>query len=143
MRRDRKGFTLIEVLVVVAIIVMLAGGAAIAVRNYYRGSQIDITKSKIEQVRSAVDAFHLKLNRLPSADKGLQELITVPDEEKEVDTWKQYGPFLVDGRIPTDAWGRDLQYELTDSESGPTYRVYSYGPDGIEGTDDDIPAKAK
>ena len=143
MRRERKGFTLIEVLVVVAIIVMLAGGAAIAVRSYYRGSQIDMTKAKIEQVRSGIDTFHLKLNRLPSSDKGLRELVEVPDEEKEVEAWKQYGPFLKDGKIPTDAWGRDLQYELAESESGPSYRVYSYGPDGIEGTDDDIPTKEK
>ena len=137
--RKRKGFTLIEVLIVVAIIVMLAAGAAVGYRAVYKSAQIDTTKTRIKELESAIEIFHTKLHRYPSADKKLDELITPPEDEKEAANWVK----LLD-KIPVDAWDKELQYELIDGgENGPTFRVYSYGPDRIEGTDDDIPPKDK
>jgi len=130
----RTGFTLMEVLIVVAIIVMLAGGALMGYTAILKKQEIKITETRIEQTRSAVEIFKADMKRYPSADKGLEELVVKPDDEKEAAAWTQYMP-----RIPVDAWNVELRYELTEnSEGDQTFRVYSCGPDRTEGTPDDI-----
>jgi general secretion pathway protein G len=101
-------------------------------------AQIDITKSRIDEVRDTIEIFCTKMHRYPSSDKGLEELMVAPEDEKEAASWIK----LLD-KIPVDAWNRPLQYELIDGFDGPTYRVYSFGPDGIAGTDDDISSESK
>ncbi|MCL2700843.1 MAG: type II secretion system protein GspG [Phycisphaerae bacterium] len=136
----RTGFTLVEVLIVVAILVMLAAGATVAYRNIYKGAQIETAMSRVGEVRSAVELFHLKIGRYPSKDKGLQELLTAPDDEGEAAIWKNYGPFLKDGKITTDPWGTEIQYELTEGDNGEEkFRVFSCGPNRRAGDEDDIP----
>ena len=137
----RKGFTLLEVLVVVAIIVLLAAGAVVGYDRVLRGARIDTTKARIRDVENAIEIFQTKLGRYPSADKKLEELLTAPDDEKEAEKWKEFGPLFTE--MPTDAWGKEFTYELTDSDNGPTYSIRSCGPDGVEGTDDDIFGKNK
>ena len=143
MRRsvNRSAFTLIEVLMVVAILVMLAAGAVVTYNTLFKGAQKDTTTTEVNKVKNLVETFNVKMKRYPSADKGLQELITAPEDEKEAAIWKNFGPLLQE--MPKDAWGHELKYELTDKEGSPTFRVYSCGPNGIEGDDDDLPAKAE
>ena len=91
------------------------------------------TKYRIAEMESAIEIFHTKMGRYPSAEKGLLELVVPPEDETEAAKWVK----LLD-KIPIDTWGTELQYELIDGSDGPTFRVFSYGPDKIPGTKDDI-----
>jgi len=138
-RSRRKAFTLIEVLLVVAILILLMGVAVVGYDKIREGAREDTTKALVNQTAGAVRLFDVNMNRYPTDDEGLQALISKPDEENEAAKWR--GPYLVKGTIPVDAWGNELKYERLESsgdEVGPPFRVFSYGPDGQEGTEDDI-----
>ena len=77
--------------------------------------------------------FHLNVQN------GLTALIEKPDDEADAEKWA--GPDLKDAVIPVESWGNELKYEKIDRDEddyGPEFKVFSYGPDGDEGTDDDI-----
>lgn len=127
MRIDRKGnaFTLVELLLVVAILGVLA---AVAVVNF-GGKQVDAmikaTRGSIANVCTAVDIYEVDTGQLPA---GLQNLIQGSGEPN----WN--GPYLRGG-IPVDAWGTAFQYSSKDARS---YEVRSAGPDKQMGSGDDI-----
>lgn len=144
MRRDRArrtGFTLIEVLLVTAILVFLGTVAVVGYSRIKAGQDKKSAKLMVDQVASAVKIFQTQMNRLPTADKGLTELITAPDDDAQKKLWVDGGgPFLENSVIPKDPWGQEIKYKFIDA-SGDTpqsFQVYSTGPDMQDGTDDDI-----
>ncbi|MBI5722773.1 MAG: type II secretion system protein GspG [Planctomycetes bacterium] len=139
----KSAFTLLELMIVLAIILVIAGSVGvIAYVKIKDSADRDAAKVLVDQVVHAVDIFHTKLNRYPASDKGLQELITAPEDENEAKKWG--GPYLKDGKIPVDPWGSELKYELTETtgssgtSTGPAFKVWSLGPDKQDGSDDDI-----
>ncbi len=145
MKRSRvkhRAFTLIEVLLVIAILVVLGTVSVVAYSRIKQGADKNATKLLIDQTVDAVALFQITMNKFPDSDQGLQALIDPPEEEKDLQKWTDGGgPFLKDGRIPEDPWGNELKYELleqTGTTAGPPFRISSYGPDGQEGGDDDI-----
>lgn len=138
----RMGFTLIEVLLVIAILVVLGTVSVVAYTRIKQGADKKAAKLMIDQTVDAVNLYQLAVNKFPDTDQGLQALIDPPEEEKEREKWTDGGgPFLRDARIPLDPWGNELKYERLDqtgTASGPPFRIISYGPDGQEGGDDDI-----
>ena len=135
----RKGFTLIEVLLVVAILVVLVGVGVVGYSKIKEGADIDLTKILVGQTADAVKHYQIQMNKYPTNEEGLQALITKPADQKEAEKWR--GPYLENGVIPVDRWNNELKYERLESTGdsiGPAFRVFSYGPDGQEGTDDDI-----
>ena len=142
MKRSRRAFTLIEVLLVIGILLVLSTVSVVAYTRIKAGADKKMAKLKVDQTVGAVKLYQIALNKYPESDTGLQALIDPPEDEDEVEKWTDGGgPFLEAGKIPVDAWGNELKYELLEesgSTSGPAFRVFSYGPDGQEGTDDDI-----
>lgn len=139
----RVGFTLIEVLLVIGILLVLGTVSVVAYSKIKSGFDKDAAKAMVDDTCRAIDLFYTKMSRYPASDKGLQELTTPPDDEAQANIWKQYGPFLKDGLIPNDPWGSPLNYEQvetsgTDVQTGPPFHVWSNGPDRTSGTDDDI-----
>lgn len=136
----RAGFTLIELLIVIAILVGLSALGVVAYTKIKAGADVDSTKVLVKNTAHAVQIFYTNMNRYPTSDAGLKELIDPPAEEKDKEKWK--GPYLEDGRIPVDPWGNELKYQLIEDTSGTgtgtTYHVWSLGPDGQDGTNDDI-----
>jgi len=135
----RKAFTLIEVVLVILILAMLAGASIVGYTKIKERADRDLAVSLVGQAADAVDMFRLHLNRYPTDEEGLQALVQKPDDEKEAEKWS--GPYLKNGVIPVDPWNNELKYQLLTSsgdEIGPPFRVFSYGPDGQEGTEDDI-----
>jgi general secretion pathway protein G len=90
----------------------------------------------VKSTADAVNLYRMDVGTVPDTSAGLQALITKPDNEKEADKWN--GPYLKDGKIPLDPWNNELKYEKLDGETGPGFKIFSYGPDGREGSDDDI-----
>ena len=118
----RQGFTLIEILVVVAIIGMLGAVAVPAYMNYLADARIATTRSLIANVDVAVKSYNMKHGKYPeSLDVLTQEQADGSDP-------------MLEGE-PVDPWGNELKYERP-SKKRPT--ITSAGPDGEFGTEDDI-----
>ncbi|MEZ6317869.1 MAG: type II secretion system major pseudopilin GspG [Phycisphaerales bacterium] len=141
-----RGFTLIEVLIVLAIILMIAG--LVSVSLFERRDQADISHAKINlnTLRDGLDAFRLDFRRYPTDEEGVAVLWDKEklDADADAGTWTKY---LRDA-LPTDPWGNEWgyaqvseSYEQGDDENTTAvapYDLWSNGPDGEEGTDDDI-----
>ena len=132
-RNKRPGFTLIELLLV---LVILASLAAIVVPKFAgRAEQSKITQAKtqISLFASSLDTFELDLGRYPTTVEGLDALVQKPSG---LDKWTQ--PYLTRQDIPLDPWGNEYQYRHPGQKNEYGYDLYSGGPDGREGGDDDI-----
>ena len=124
-RKDSRGFTLIELMVVVVILGLLA--AFVAPRFFGRLStaKLKAAKVQIEMFGTALDAFRLDVGRYPTTEEGLKVLREKPSG---VDKWE--GPYLPK-EIPQDPWGNAYVYR-SPSEHGD-YDIISYGLDKAEG----------
>lgn len=137
-RRRNRGFTLIEILVVIAVIAMLA---ALVGPNVFQhvGSARDATaKSQIEMLGAALDAYRLDNARYPTTDQGLAALRTRPATDPQPNNWR--GPYLRKD-IPTDPWGGPYLYVAPGEVNTNGYDLVSLGADGQpggEGEDADI-----
>ena len=128
------GFTLIEMLVVVAIIATLAAMIAPKILDRASDAKVTSTKANIQTISSALDMYKLDNFTYPSADQGLDALIQKPGGSPEPKNWKGYLK-----KVPLDAWGNEYYYSYP-GENG-TFDVYSLGADGQlggEGFDADI-----
>lgn len=126
--RPRGGFTLIEILVVIAVISLLA---ALVAPNVFQqlGTAKDATaRSQIEMLGAALDAYRLDNGRYPSTDQGLSALYTEPTMEPRPTNWR--GPYLRK-QVPNDPWGNPYVYTSPGSVAG--YDIVSLGADGAPG----------
>ena len=122
----RSGFTLIEVLLVVAILGILAGIVAVNFGGKQKGAMIRATRASLAAVATAIDMYEVDMGQYPSS---LQSLIANPGAG---DNWN--GPYLR-GDLPKDSWGTSIDYK----QQGDTgYRVTSGGPDKQVGSGDDL-----
>lgn len=123
-RRRARGFSLVEMLVAVAIIGLLVGLVGPAAMRQLQGSRVNATEAQIAQIRTALDIFQIDTGRLPTQAEALAALIADPGA---VPGWN--GPYLRDGRMPVDAWGGAFLYTY----DGETVQVISLGSDGQPG----------
>lgn len=127
---SRKGFTLIELLVVLVILGILAGLSIPQLAGRAERARFQAAKTDIEGGLSlALDLYELDLGKYPDSIENLTENST--DSER----WR--GPYLKRG-IPRDPWGRFYIYHFPGAENRSTYDLLSAGPDGEEGTGDDV-----
>lgn len=115
---NKRGFTLLEILIVVAIIGLIASLIVPNIVGRYEKSKEEIAKAQLEMLSSAIEAFRLDMGRYPNS---LDELINSNEPN-----WR--GPYLAKKQIPKDPWGKDYQYKHP-GEHG-RYDLYSLGPDG-------------
>ena len=123
-----SGFTLIELIVVVAIIGLLAGLVVPQFIKQEEKATAKATRAQIELLGTALDTFRLDVGRYPTAQEGLQALNQRPGG---LDRWD--GPYLKK-EVPLDPWGRPYVYK-SPGEHGP-YEILSYGADGAPGGQD-------
>lgn len=127
MRRTcaRGGFTLLELLVVMAIIGMLVGYVAPKYFSQIGKSEVKVAMAQIDALGKALDQLRLDTGRYPVADEGLTALVTRPANDL-----KWGGPYLTKN-VPLDPWGRPYIYR-SPGEHGD-YDLVSYGKDGQPG----------
>lgn len=134
----RRAFTLLEVLMVVVIIGLLA---AFVVPNFFgaqRGAEIDLAEAAVTgSIPNALKMYRLHMQRYPGEDDGgLMALVEPPEEEEAAENWR--GPYIDDPEKLKDPWGNEFVYEYPGQYNEDGFDLYSLGPDGEEGTEDDI-----
>ena len=131
----RKSFTLMEMILVIVIIAMLATLVLTQIAGRGKEARIGVAKSQISSLKTALNAFELDCGRFPSAAEGLTALVEKPAGLPESAKWRQY---LDESRVPLDPWDRSFIYRYPGTVNEGGYDLLSAGPDGKEGTDDDI-----
>lgn len=128
----RCGFTLVELLLVLVILAVLA--AVVVPKFTKRSEQARVTAAAtdIANLGTALDAFEIDTGRYPTGDEGLRALVESPGNVKD---WK--GPYLKRA-VMNDPWGNAYVYRAPGQHNNSGYDLYSFGPDGQEGGDDDI-----
>ena len=128
MRRVR-GFTLIEIMVVVVILGVLAGLVVPGVVGAMIDARIEAAKADIRTIESALTMYRMDNFRYPSTEHGLRALVERPPAAA-APNWK-LGGYLKKRTLPTDPWGGDYRY----ANDGAEIDVYSLGSDGRPGGD--------
>jgi len=132
----QRGFTLIEVMVVIVILGVLAALIVPKVMGRPDEARIVAAKQDLAALSQALKLYKLDNRHYPSTDQGLQALVQKPSSGPSADNWKT-GGYLE--RLPKDPWGNNYQY-LSPGVNGE-FDVFSYGADGQsggEGSDADI-----
>ncbi len=132
-KRNRFGFTMVELMAMLIIIGLLATLVVTKVASKIDQARITTTKANLKILHSAVNQFKIDTARYPTEDEGLMALILQPSD---VTTWVP-GGYLETTEIPRDAWDNDFIYEAF-PESGLPFAIRSWGPDEEPDTDDDM-----
>jgi general secretion pathway protein G len=132
-RSASRGFTLLEILVVLAILGLLVG---VLVRNVTgnldRGSQDAARLFVATTLQAPLVEYRIHTGDYPTTAEGLQALVTRP--QNRGDRWR--GPYVKN--IPLDPWGEPYMYRYPGTRNTDSYDIFSKGPDRTEGTADDI-----
>lgn len=123
--RRQGGFTLLELLVVLAILGLLIGLVAPAALRQLGSAKEKIAHQSIERLAGVLDIYKLDVGSYPTTEQGLQALLTQPSG---VEHWS--GPYLKGETLPDDPWGRPYVYRMPSQRPGHDYDLYSLGPTG-------------
>jgi general secretion pathway protein G len=123
--RDEAAFTLVELLVVLAILSLLVGIAVPQLFRYFSQAKEDAARIQMQTIASGLDLFLLDVGRYPTQEEGLQALVESPPA---ADRWA--GPYVREPTILTDPWGRPYVYRKPGQQKGIAFDLFTRGPDG-------------
>jgi general secretion pathway protein G len=130
-KSKKRGFTLIELMLVLVILSILAAIVVPKFTGRREQAQLSAAQTQISAFKTALNMFETDTGSFPRGRGGLQDLMVQP---RDAQGW--HGPYLEDRGIQNDPWGHPYVYECP-GKHGP-YDLYSLGPDGRAGTEDDI-----
>jgi general secretion pathway protein G len=123
LRGARQGLTLVEIMVVMAILGVLMAVLGGSLLGYLDSANVDATKLTIGKMDQALQVYAAKhRGKYPSTSEGLEAA----------------AKYMPDGKVPQDAWGQDFQYFSPSTHSDAPYDILSVGKDGQEGSEDDV-----
>ena len=123
--RAQRGLTLIEILVVVAILGMLAALVVPNVIGQGERARVDLARTNMQSIANALDMYRMDNSRYPSTQEGLRALVERPSSARN---WNPEGYLR---EVPRDPWGNEYRY-ISPGSSGP-FDLYSLGANGVEG----------
>ena len=129
-RRVQKGFSLVELLVALAILALISAIVVINVLPARDKAAVDTAKIDIGVIESALDQYRLDMMNYPNTQQGLSALISVPSDARNAGSYRPGG--YLRGEVPRDPWGNPYQYRFP-GDRGGAYDLYSLGADGEPG----------
>lgn len=131
--KRRRGFTLLEVLLVVGILVALAGLVVTQLIGTQEGAEIDNAKIQVGSFEQTFQTYRTHMGSFPATEQGFSALINDPDQ-----TGKWRGPYIKETDL-NDPWGNPYNYQYPSRKQNSRLPdIWSNGPDGVSGTVDDI-----
>jgi len=124
-KQARDGFTLIEIMIAIAILGILAAVIAPSFFGYLKTARISSAKSTLQTMKSGITFYNAHTGQWPAR---LKDLIEKPRDEKLRKKWQ--GPYIEVEEIPEDPWGNAYQYKINPPGSARPYELFSYGPEG-------------
>lgn len=134
--RASRAFTLIEILVALAILGLLVGLAVSNLGKIFGGAQTSTVRLFVtDSMKTALTTYRIQLGDYPTTQQGLEALLTAPQGTE--DRW--HGPYIEGGeKSLIDPWGHPYKYLYPGVHNKDGYDLWSVGPDGVDGTSDDI-----
>jgi general secretion pathway protein G len=120
-----------EVLLVLAILVILGSLVTMAYQNVLGDSEKKSAKNQSDAFVGAIKMYHFHMRQYPATLQALME------RPAEADATKWQGPYM-DKAIPKDPWGNDYRLAAPGTRNPASFDVWSAGPDGVDGTEDDV-----
>ena len=136
-KKAQSAFTLLEILIALAILGLLVGLTVTKLGGVFDQSKIDTAKIFVhDSLSTPLATYKLHMGDFPTTEEGLQALVTPP--AKNADRW--HGPYIVadGGKLPLDPWLEPYMYKYPGTHNKGSYDLWSKGPDKTDGTDDDI-----
>lgn len=129
----RGAFTLVEMLIVIALITVVGGISFYQMAGLFEGAKVDTEKTKVKSLSNALTLYSAKMGSYPSTEEGLNGLVSAPSDG--ADRWG--GPYVQEDALK-DSWGKNYQYRFPGTHNPKSYDLWTLGPDGKDGTEDDI-----
>jgi len=123
--KNHEGFSLIEMLIVIALMALVGTFVAQNVIGKYEAAKVDAAKIQLRELGRVLDDFRRVCGFYPTQEQGLDALIK-PPVGRECKNWD---PFIKDSKVPQDPWGNDFEY----TSDGNKYVIKSFGADGKPG----------
>lgn len=134
---NRRGFTLIELIAVLAILVLVVGVTAPLITGQVRRAKVDATKVQINSLEQSLNSFNLDCGYFPTTEQGLDALKSAPTVGRQC---KNYDPegYLKKNQKLSDPFDQPYTYVAPGTHNTSSFDLSSSGPDGTAGNDDDI-----
>lgn len=124
----KKGLTLVEVLIVLAIIGIMAVVVVPGFIGYMRKAKYTATEQTLRTTKTEVMRYESDAGMYPAS---LEDLVEKPED---VPSRKWHGPYFGSGKVPKDGWGHELEYQRTQGGKHP-FELFSWGPEGVDSAD--------
>ncbi len=132
---SKRGFTLLEIVIVLGIIAVIMGGSIVMLKKLPEGARIQRVQGDFNAIESAVQSYAMLAGTPPSTSQGLIALYVKPTSPPIPKRWTPAG---AGKEVPLDPWGTPYKYRNPGKIDGSTFEIYTAGPDKQEGTDDDM-----
>ena len=137
MKRKRvQHYTFIEIMVVVIIIAILAAIVMPKFAGRTEDAKVSAAQSQIAIFQTSLNLYNLDTGKYPTTEQGLNALIHKPTSPPVPADWR--GPYLETKKLPKDAWKNEYKYTCPGKHNPESYDLFSTGPDGQQGGEDDI-----
>ncbi|HEB91351.1 MAG TPA: type II secretion system protein GspG [Deltaproteobacteria bacterium] len=130
----QAGFTLIEIMAVVVIMGMLMATLAVGINGQIQKARVNTARTKIVRIEQALEFYQMDNARFPTADQGLEALVTKTSTPPVPRAFNPGGYLKEDGL--KDPWGEPFRYRIPGTHNPHSFDIWSLGPDGVEGNDD-------
>jgi general secretion pathway protein G len=135
-KRDNRGFTLLEIMVVVVILSILALYVGPKIIGRPQEARINAAAMQIKSIETALKMYKLDNGVYPSTEQGLEALVQPPEIGQPANNWRK-GGYMDKGKIPKDPWGNDYLYLSPGVNNTDGFDLFSYGPDGQPGGEEE------
>ncbi len=129
----QAGFTLLEIMLVVAIIALLLGGAMVAFAPNMGFAKDTKVQADFQTLSTDLMMYNARNGTFPTTDQGLMALVQKPSSDPVPVSWVQ-----ARSTVPLDPWKRPYHYQCPGTKNPDTFDLWSSGPDGVTGTADDV-----